>query len=139
MTTNCIQKPKESYMARIFTCGLVEWPGAVHIENRDFAPVIKAALEAPGFAEDAPEKRIMIGFARNAVLGAAEKVVELVKEGKIRHFFLIGGCDGAKSGRNYYTEFAEKHRRIPSSLRSHAASTASTSLNSRHRRHTPST
>lgn len=108
MTTNCIQKPKESYMARIFTCGLVEWPGAVHIENRDFAPVIKAALEAPGFAEDAPEKRIMIGFARNAVLGAAEKVVELVKEGKIRHFFLIGGCDGAKSGRNYYTEFAEK-------------------------------
>ncbi len=108
MTTNCIQKPKESYMARIFTCGLVEWPGAVHVEKRDFTPVIKAALEAPGFAEDAPEKRIMIGFARNAVLGAAGKVVDLVKEGKIRHFFLIGGCDGAKSGRNYYTEFAEK-------------------------------
>lgn len=108
MTTNCIQKPKESYMGRIFTCGLVQWPGAVHIEDRDFAPVIKAALEAPGFTEDAPEKRIMIGFARNSVLGAAGKVVELVKAGKIRHFFLIGGCDGAKSGRNYYTEFAEQ-------------------------------
>ncbi|MCK9558743.1 MAG: hydroxylamine reductase [Candidatus Cloacimonetes bacterium] len=108
MTTNCIQKPRESYMARIFTCGLVQWPGAVHVENRDFAPVIKAALEAPGFTEDAPEKRIMIGFARNSVLGAAGKVVELVNAGKIRHFFLVGGCDGAKSGRNYYTEFAEK-------------------------------
>jgi hydroxylamine reductase len=108
MTTNCIQKPKESYMGRIFTCGLVQWPGAVHVEDRDFAPVIKAALEAPGFTEDAPEKRIMIGFARNSVLGAAGKVVELVKAGKIRHFFLIGGCDGAKSGRNYYTEFAEQ-------------------------------
>ncbi len=108
MTTNCIQKPRDSYKGRIFTCGLVRWPGVTHIENRDFAPVIKAAQEAPGFAEDAPEKRIMIGFARNSVLGAAGKVVELVQAGKIRHFFLIGGCDGAKSGRNYYTEFAEK-------------------------------
>lgn len=108
MTTNCIQKPKESYMARIFTCGLVQWPGAVHIKNQDFSPVIKAAKEAPGFTEDLPEKKIMIGFAHNSVLGAAGKVVELVKEGKIRHFFLVGGCDGAKSGRNYYTEFAEK-------------------------------
>ena len=108
MTTNCIQKPRDSYKDRIFTCGLVRWPGVTHIENRDFAPVIKAAQEAPGFAEDAPEKRIMIGFARNSVLGAAGKVVELVQAGKIRHFFLIGGCDGAKSGRNYYTEFAEK-------------------------------
>jgi len=108
MTTNCIQKPKESYIGRIFTTGLVQWPGVVHISDRNFAPVIKAALDAPGFAEDAPEKRIMIGFARNAVLGAAGKVVELVKAGKIRHFFLVGGCDGAKSGRNYYTDFAEK-------------------------------
>ncbi len=108
MTTNCIQKPKDSYMARIFTTDLVQWPGAVHIKDHNFAPVIKAALDAPGFSEDAPEKRIMIGFARNAVLGAAAKVVELVKNGKIRHFFLVGGCDGAKTGRNYYTEFAEK-------------------------------
>lgn len=108
MTTNCIQKPKDSYMARIFTCGLVQWPGAVHVEGRDFSPVIEAALEAPGFSEDAPEKKILIGFARNSVLGAAGKVVELVNAGKIRHFFLVGGCDGAKPGRNYYTEFAEK-------------------------------
>ena len=107
MTTNCIQKPKESYMGRIFTCGLVEWPGAVHIKNGDFTPAIEAALAAPGFTEDSPERRITIGFARNSVLGAADKVVELVKEGKIRHFFLVGGCDGARVGRNYYTEFAE--------------------------------
>lgn len=108
MTTNCIQKPKESYISRIFTCGLVEWPGAVHIKDKNFDPVIAAAQAAAGFTEDAPEKKIMIGFARNSVLGAAGKVVELVKEGKIRHFFLVGGCDGAKSGRNYYTEFAEQ-------------------------------
>ena len=108
MTTNCIQKPRESYKARIFTCGLVEFPGAAHIEGRDFASVVKAALEAPGFAADEQEKRITIGFARNSVLSAAGKVVELVKAGKIRHFFLVGGCDGAKAGRNYYTEFAEK-------------------------------
>ncbi|MDL2297852.1 hydroxylamine reductase [Synergistaceae bacterium OttesenSCG-928-D05] len=108
MTTNCIQRPKPSYMDRIFTCGLVEWPGVKHIENRDFAPVIESALAAPGFAEDAPEQKIMIGFAHNAVMGAAGKVIELVQAGKIRHFFLVGGCDGAKPGRNYYTEFAEK-------------------------------
>jgi hydroxylamine reductase len=108
MTTNCIQKPRESYKARIFTCGLVEFHGAVHIEGRDFMPVIDAALSAPGFEADEPEKRITIGFARNSVLGAADKVVELVKAGKIRHFFLVGGCDGAKAGRNYYTEFVEK-------------------------------
>lgn len=108
MTTNCIQRPRQSYIDRIFTTGLVEFPGVRHVEKQDFSPVIEAALAAPGFTEDAPEKKIMIGFARNAVLGAAEKVIELVKAGKIRHFFLIGGCDGAKSGRNYYTEFAEK-------------------------------
>lgn len=108
MTTNCIQRPKPSYTDRIFTCGLVRFPGVRHIESRDFSPVIEAALAADGFAEDAPEKKIMIGFARNAVLGAADKIVDLVGAGKIRHFFLIGGCDGARSGRNYYTEFAEK-------------------------------
>jgi len=108
MTTNCIQKPKESYMGRIFTSGLVAWPGVTHITDKNFAPVIEAALAAPGFTEDAPGKEILVGFGHNAILGVAGKVVDLVKQGKIRHFFLIGGCDGAKSGRNYYTEFAQK-------------------------------
>ncbi len=109
MTTNCIQKPKESYKGRIFTCGLVAWPGVVHISSdRDFTPVIEAALAAPGFAEDAPEQTITVGFARNTVLGVADKVIKAVKSGAIRHFFLVGGCDGAKSGRNYYTDFAQK-------------------------------
>jgi hydroxylamine reductase len=107
MTTNCIQKPAESYQARIFTSGLVQWPGVTHIADGNFAPVIQAALAAPGFAEDAPAKTITIGFARNAVLGVAGAVIDAVKAGKIRHFFLIGGCDGAKSGRNYYTDFAQ--------------------------------
>jgi hydroxylamine reductase len=108
MTTNCLQKPKDSYKHRVFTSGIVGWDGVRHISNRDFKPVIKAALAEPGFTEDAPEKYIMIGFAHNAVMSVAEKVIELVKQGKIRHFFLIGGCDGAKPGRNYYTEFAQK-------------------------------
>ena len=106
MTTNCIQKPAESYKSRIFTCGLVAWPGVVHIADRNFKPVIDAALASPGFPETEPEKTILVGFGRNAVLGAAPKVIELVQAGKIRHFFLIGGCDGAKSGRNYYTDLA---------------------------------
>jgi len=109
MTTNCIQKPKESYKHRIFTTGLVAWPGVRHIgPDKDFTPVIEAALAEEGFTEDAPEKTIMVGFARNAVLSVAPQVIEKVKEGKIRHFFLIGGCDGAKSGRNYYTDLALK-------------------------------
>ena len=113
MTTNCIQKPRETYKGRIFTSGLVAWPGVRHIgrgngDSPDFTPVIEAALAAPGFAEDSPEKTITVGFGRNAVLGVAGKVVEAVKKGQIRHFFLVGGCDGAKPGRNYYTEFAQK-------------------------------
>jgi hydroxylamine reductase len=112
MTTNCIQKPKETYKDRIFTTGMVAWPGVAHIEEgpdgqKDFTPVIEAALAADGFAEDAEAKTIPIGFARNTVMGAAETVVEAVQAGQIRHFFLIGGCDGAKPGRNYYTEFAQ--------------------------------
>ena len=107
MTTNCIQRPAESYVQNIFTSGLVAWPGVQHIRNRDFSPVIKRALELPGFAE-APGKQIMVGFGHQAVLSVAGKVIEAVKGGAIRHFFLIGGCDGAKSGRNYYTDFAEK-------------------------------
>jgi len=106
MTTNCIQKPKDSYKSRIFTSGLVAWPGVVHISDRNFKPVIDAALAAEGFKEGGPDKTIMVGFAHNAVLSLADRVVDAVKKGAIRHFFLIGGCDGAKSGRNYYTELA---------------------------------
>ncbi len=108
MTTNCLQKPKDSYKHRIFTSGVVGWDGVKHISSRDFAPVIKAALAERGFTEDATEKYIMVGFAHHAVTNVAGKVIELVRQGKIRHFFLIGGCDGAKPGRNYYTEFAQK-------------------------------
>jgi hydroxylamine reductase len=108
MTTNCLQKPKDSYKHRIFTSGVVGWEGIRHISDGDFSPVIEAALREPGFAEDAPPRFITGGFARNAVMNVADKVIEAVKAGKIRRFFLIGGCDGAKSGRNYYTEFAQK-------------------------------
>jgi hydroxylamine reductase len=113
MTTNCIQNPS-GYESRIFTTGCVAWPGLGHIADRkpgqmkDFTPVIEAALALPGFAESGEEKCITVGFGHNAVLGAADKVIEAVKAGKIRHFFLVGGCDGAKPGRNYYTELAEK-------------------------------
>jgi len=107
MTTNCIQKPKESYSARLFTTGPVEWPGEVHIDGHDFSPVINAALEADGFKEDGPDKSITVGFGHNAVLGVADKVIDGVKSGAIKHFFLIGGCDGAKPGRDYFTKFAE--------------------------------
>ena len=107
MTTNCIQTPEGSYTARIFTSGLVAWPGVRHIADRDFAPVIEAALAAEGFKEDGADKTILVGFGHDAVMGVAGTVVEAVKAGTIRHFFLIGGCDGAKPGRDYYTELAE--------------------------------
>jgi hydroxylamine reductase len=108
MTTNCIQKPKETYFANIFTAGVVGWPGVTHIKGHDFSPVIAKALELPGFAEDTDQGTVMVGFARNAVLGVAGTVIDAVKAGAIKHFFLVGGCDGAKSGRSYYTEFVEK-------------------------------
>jgi hydroxylamine reductase len=108
MTTNCIQKPRESYKNNIFTSGLVGWPGVTHIPDRNFAPAIKRAQELPGFTETVNGKSVFVGFARNAILSVAGKVIELVKAGKIRHFFLVGGCDGAKPGRSYYTEFVEK-------------------------------
>ncbi len=108
MTTNCIQKPKDSYHDKIFTTGLVGWPGVAHIGDKNFAPVIEKALELPGFAEDTEGKSVMVGFARNAVMGVAGTVIEAVKNKAIRHFFLVAGCDGAKPGRNYYTEFVEK-------------------------------
>ncbi len=112
MTTNCIQKPKDSYIDRIFTTGLVAYPNVKHLPNRkDFSKLIEKAKEVGGFKEDIPGKEIMVGFAHNAVLSVAEKVIDAVKNKKIRHFFLVGGCDGARSGRNYYIELAEK---IPS-------------------------
>ncbi len=108
MTTNCIQKPQESYKDNIFTTGLVAWPGVTHITDRNFEPAIKKALELPGFASDVNGKEVTVGFARNTVLGVAGTVIEAVKNKDIRHFFLVAGCDGAKPGRNYYTEFVEK-------------------------------
>jgi hydroxylamine reductase len=108
MTTNCIQRPKGSYIGNIFTCGLVGWPGVRHISGRNFAPLIERALALPGFAADQNGRSVMVGFARNTVLGVADKVIDAVKGKAIRHFFLVAGCDGAKPGRNYYTEFVEK-------------------------------
>lgn len=108
MTTNCIQKPKETYHDTIFTTGLVGWPGVKHIHSKDFTPAIEKSFAMPGFTEDTPGKTVMTGFARKAVLGVADKVIEAVKGKALRHFFLVAGCDGAKPGRNYYTEFVEK-------------------------------
>ena len=105
--TNCIQKPAESYKDRLFTWGCVAWPGVTHIAGFDFSAVIDKALACPDLAE-VSGKEILVGFGHNAVLGVADKVIEAVKSGAIKHFFLIGGCDGAKPGRNYYTVFAEK-------------------------------
>jgi hydroxylamine reductase len=107
MTSNCIQEPKVRYKDRIFTSGAVAWPGVLHIADQDFSPVIAAALEAPGYFEDGTNEEITVGFGHNAVLSVADKVIDAVKAGAIRHFFLIGGCDGARSGRSYYTELAE--------------------------------
>lgn len=108
MTTNCLQKPKESYLAGIFTTGLAGWSGATHVENGKFGPVIDKAMEMPGFAEDTNGKSVMCGFGRDAILARAGTVIAAIKAGAIRHFFLVAGCDGAKPGRNYYTEFVEK-------------------------------
>jgi hydroxylamine reductase len=108
MTTNCIQRPQETYAPNLFTRGLVGWPGITHIPDLNFKPVIDKALALPGFAEDSNGRAVMVGFARNAVLGVAGQVIEAVKNKNIRHFFLVGGCDGAKPTRNYYTEFVEK-------------------------------
>jgi hydroxylamine reductase len=108
MTTNCIQRPKNEYKENLFTSGMVGWPGIPHIADLNFKPVIQRALALPGFTEDHVAQEVTVGFARNAVLGVADKVIDAVKSGAIRHFFLVAGCDGAKPGRNYYTEFVEK-------------------------------
>ncbi len=109
MTTNCIQKPREAYSSNLFTTGLVAWPGVGHIgQDKDFSPVITKAQALPGFSEDSDQGSVMVGFARNTVLSVADKVIGAVKDKSIRHFFLVAGCDGAKPGRNYYTEFVEQ-------------------------------
>jgi hydroxylamine reductase len=108
MTTNCLQKPRDSYKDHIFTTGQAGWPGVTHIADRNFRPVIEKALSLAGFPADTEGKTVMVGFARNTVLGVAGQVIEAVKSKAIRHFFLVGGCDGAKAGRNYYTELVEK-------------------------------
>ncbi len=107
-TSNCVQTPPEnSYLDRLFTIGITGVAGAQHVDRKDFSAVIKKALGLGGL-EEAPGKKIFTGFHHTVILGLADKIVAAVKSGKIRHFFLIGGCDGAKPGRNYYTEFAEK-------------------------------
>jgi hydroxylamine reductase len=108
MTTNCLMRVQEAYKDNIFSAGVVGWPGINHIKDRNFTPVIDKALSLPGFAEDSNGKSVMVGFARNTVMSVAGQVIEAVKNKNIRHFFLVGGCDGAKPGRSYYTEFVEK-------------------------------
>jgi hydroxylamine reductase len=108
MTTNCLQRPVESYKGNIFTAGPVGYLGVPHISGKDFSPVIRKALELPGFPADREGKYVTVGFGRNAVLSVAGKVIEAVKNGHIKHLIIVGGCDGAKPGRSYYTEFVEK-------------------------------
>ncbi|MBI5441165.1 MAG: hydroxylamine reductase [Deltaproteobacteria bacterium] len=108
MTTNCLMEPQQSYKENLFTTGPVGFSGVPHLAHGDFGPAVRKALELPGFASAEEKGSVMVGFARNTVLGVADKVIEGVKSGAIKHFFLVGGCDGAKSGRNYYTEFVEK-------------------------------
>jgi len=108
MTTNCLQEPQGTYLGNIFTTAMVGWPGAVHLQEGDFTPAVEKALAMPGFADESDQGSVLVGFARNTVLGVADKVIDAVKAGAIRHFFLVGGCDGARAGRNYYTEFVEK-------------------------------
>ncbi len=114
-TTNCLMPPKASYADRVFTTAVVSYPEMTHIdEDKDFTPVIEKALELGGYAKDQPftgingGSTVMTGFARGTVLGVADKVIDAVKAGAIRHFFLVGGCDGARPGRNYYTEFVKQ-------------------------------
>jgi len=107
VTTNCVMIPKDSYKDRMFTCGIAGVAGVRHIKDRDFSVVIKKALSQPKLPEN-PQGILSTGFHYTAVLALADKIIPAVKAGKIKHFFFVGGCDGAKPGRNYYTEFAEK-------------------------------
>ncbi|HNA51715.1 MAG TPA: hydroxylamine reductase [Mycobacterium sp.] len=107
MTSNCLIEPQPAYRNRIFTTGPVGWPGIRHVETSDLSLVVKAAQSLPGFTVDVPEETVTTGFARGAVLSVADKVIEAVKAGDIKRFLLIGGCDGAAPGRNYYTDVAD--------------------------------
>ncbi|WP_252224395.1 MULTISPECIES: hydroxylamine reductase [unclassified Clostridium] len=113
MTTNCLMRPRETYKDRIFTTSVVGWDGLKYIKAdkdgyKDFTEIIEKALELGGFKESEEPHEILVGFGHHATLSNAETIVNAVKEGEVRHFFLIGGCDGARPGRNYYTEFAKK-------------------------------
>lgn len=108
LTTNCLMKPRTSYQDRVFTMNEVGYPGLKHINDRDFSEVIKTAQDCQGFQSDNEEKTILVGFGKDVLLSSVDTVIDLVKAGKLRHAFLIGGCDGAKPGRNYYTELAQK-------------------------------
>lgn len=114
-TTNCLMPVKPSYADRVFTTEVVSYPEMVHIgEEKDFTPVIEKALELGGYEADREMtginggKTVMTGFGHGTVLGVADQVIDAVKSGAISHFFLVGGCDGARVGRNYYTEFVKQ-------------------------------
>lgn len=112
MTTNCLMRPRDSYKDRIYSTNVVGWDGVKHIPKnergeKDFSEIIQQSLELGGFSEDQKTQEILVGFGHHAVLGCADQIVAAVKNKEIRHFFLIGGCDGARPGRNYYTEFAK--------------------------------
>ncbi len=114
-TTNCIMPVRDSYRDRIYTTAVVAYPGMVHVgEEKDFTPVIEKALELGGYKEDTKftgingGSTVTTGFGHGTVLSVADTVIDAVKSGAIKHFFLVGGCDGAKPGRNYYTEFVQK-------------------------------
>lgn len=112
MTTNCLMRPRETYKDRIFTTNVVGWDGVKHIRikedgTKDFSEIINKALELGGFTASEDAKEILVGFGHKATLSNAGKIVDAVKKGEVRHFFLIGGCDGARPGRNYYTDFAK--------------------------------
>ena len=114
-TTNCLMPPRDSYADRVFTTGVVSYPGMVHIgEDKDFSPVIERALELGGFDADRTfagingGTSVTTGFGHNAVLSAADAVIGAIRDGNLKHIFLVGGCDGARGGRNYYTEFVKQ-------------------------------
>ena len=112
MTTNCLMRPRDSYKDRIYSTNVVGWEGVKHIGKKqngekDFSEIIQQAIELGGYKEDQEPHEILVGFGHAATLSCADKVVEAVKNGELRHIFLIGGCDGARPGRNYYTEFAK--------------------------------
>lgn len=108
MTTNCIQEPAANYKGNIFTTGTVGWPGVTYVKNGDFGPVIEKAKSMPGFTEDLDGGSVMVGFAHNTLTQVADKIVDAINSGKLRRLLLVGGCDGARAARSYYTELVTK-------------------------------